>query len=153
MTIFSGGSETESSHLNHLHHLNWPPLTEHQHLLLLEVLVHKAGDFALVSPGEPVVRVDNSESPVLLVSVVVGHVVQVQFVLEQLSDDLGALAHAGHPLVDRDGGPIEIPLQVQLGLLLVKVGVVTVQHELRPGLDNLRTNKIENVDSIDTWRW
>jgi len=50
---------------------------EHQNLLLLEVLVHKAGDFALVSPGEPVVRLDNSEGPVLLVGVVVGHVVEV----------------------------------------------------------------------------
>ena len=128
-------------------------LTEHQNILGLEVLVHKTGDFALVDPGEPVVRLDDSQSPVLLVSVIVGHVVQVQLVLEQLSDHLGTLAHTGHPLVDRDGGPIEIPLQVQLGLLLVKVGVVTVQHELRPGLDNLRTNKIENVDSIDTWRW
>ena len=128
-------------------------LTEHQNILGLEVLVHKTGDFALVGPGEPVVRLDDSQSPVLLVSVIVGHVVQVQLVLEQLSDHLGTLAHTGHPLVDWDGRPIEIPLQVQLGLLLVKVGVVTVQHQLRPGLDNLRADKIENVDSIDTWRW
>ena len=76
------------------------------------------------------VRLDNSQGPVLLVGVVVGHVVQVQLVLEQLSDHLGAFAHTGHPLVDWDGRPIEIPLQVQLRLLLVKVGIVAVQHQL-----------------------
>ena len=76
------------------------------------------------------VRLDNSQGPVLLVGVVVGHVVQVQLVLEQLSDHLGTLAHTGHPLVDWDGRPIEIPLQVQLRLLLVKVGIVAVQHQL-----------------------
>ena len=83
-------------------------------------------------------RLEDSQGSVLLVSIVVGHVVQVQLVLEQLSDHLGTLAHTRHPLVDWDGGPIEVPLQVQLGLLLVKVGIVTVQHQLRPGLDNLR---------------
>ena len=97
------------------------------------------------------VRLDDSQSPVLLVSVVVGHVVQVQLVLEQLSDHLGTFAHTGHPLVHWDGRPVEIPLQVQLRLLLVQVGIVAVQHQLRPGLDNLGADEIENVDSVDTW--
>lgn len=86
------------------------------------------------------VRLEDSQGPVFLVSVIVSHVVEVQLVLEQLSDHLGTLAHTRHPLVDWDGGPIEVPLQVQLGLLLVKVGIVTVQHQLRPGLHNLRAS-------------
>ena len=86
-----------------------------------------------------------------LVGIIVSHVGEVQVLLEHLANHLGALVHAWHPLVDRDGGPVEIPLQVQLGLLLVKVGIVAVQHQLGPGLDNLRADEIENVDSVDAW--
>jgi len=119
---------------------------EHQDFLLLEILVHKTGDFALVSSGEPVIRLDDSQGSVLLVGVIVGHVVQVELVLEQLPDNLGTFLHAGHPLIHWDGRPIEIPLEVQLGLLLVKVGEVAVQHQLGARLDHLRTSYPVNVD-------
>jgi len=121
---------------------------EDQNILGLEVLVHKTGDFALVDPGEPVVRLDNSKSPVLLVGVVVGHVVQVQLVLEQLSYHLGTFLHAGHPLVHGDGRPVEIPLDVQLVLLLVQVGEVAVQHQLGARLDHLRSIETQYLDSV-----
>ena len=88
----------------------------------------------------------DSQGPVLLVRVIVGQVVQVELVLEQLPDHLGPLLHAGDPLVHGDRRPIEVPLEVQLGLLLVKVGEVAVQHQLGPRLDNLRPGYPVDVD-------
>jgi len=120
--------------------------TVDEDLLLLEIFVHKARDFALVSSGEPMVGLDHPQGPVSLVGVVVGHVVQVQLVLEQLSYHLGTFLHAGHPLVHGDGRPVEIPLDVQLVLLLVQVGEVAVQHQLGARLDHLWPGYAVNVD-------
>ena len=83
---------------------------DHKNVLLLEVLVYKTGHLespihnhnddvddkdgvvddhlAHVGSGEPVVGVEYVQCPVLLESVVVSRVEQVQLVLEQLSDNL-----------------------------------------------------------------
>ena len=66
-----------------------------------------------------------------LVGIIVSHVGEVQVLLEHLANHLGALVHARHPLVDEGGGPIEIPLQIQLRLLLRHVIKVAVQHQFR----------------------
>ena len=61
------------------------------------------------------VGVEDVEGAVLLEGVVMSGVEKVKVVLEEISNDLGSLLHAGHPLVDGEGGAVEIPLQVQLG--------------------------------------
>ena len=142
ITMFCGGPERQSQHNSY----SSGPLTVDEDLLLLEIFVHKARDFALVSSGEPMVGLDHPQGPVSLVGVVVGHVVQVQLVLEQLSYHLGTFLHAGHPLVHGDGRPVEIPLDVQLVLLLVQVGEVAVQHQLGARLDHLWPGYAVNVD-------
>ena len=58
------------------------------------------------------VRVDDTQRPVFLVGVVVRGVLQVQLVAEQVPDHLGSLVHTGNPLVHRNRGAVEIPLQV-----------------------------------------
>ena len=78
------------------------------------------------------VGVEDVEGPVLLEGVVVGGVEEVEVLLEELADDLGPLVHAGDPLVDGEGGAVEVPLQVQLVLLLLLVVKVTVYGQLFP---------------------
>ena len=75
--------------------------TYNQDFLLLEVLVHKAGDLAHVGAWEALVGVEDVEGAVLLEGVVMSGVEEVEVVLEEISNDLGFLIHAGHPLADR----------------------------------------------------
>ena len=79
------------------------------------------------------VGVEDVEGAVLLECVVMSGVEEVKVVLEEISNDLGHLLHAGHPLVDGEGGAVEIPLEVKLGGLRLLVRKVTVQEQLLPG--------------------
>ena len=84
------------------------------------------------------VGVEDVEGAVLLEGVVMSGVEEVQVVLEEISNDLGSLLHAGHPLVDGEGGAVEIPLEVQLGGLRLLVREVTVKEQLLPAQNHGR---------------
>ena len=76
------------------------------------------------------VGVEDVEITVLLEGVIMSGVEEVEVVLEEISNDLWSLLHAGHPLVDGEGGAVEIPLKVELGGLRLLVREVTVQEQL-----------------------
>ena len=71
---------------------NWTPRKSHTYTATADHNDDKDGvvddHLAHVGSGEPVVRVEYVQCPVLLESVVVSRVEQVQLVLEQLSDNL-----------------------------------------------------------------
>ena len=64
---------------------------------------------------------------------------------------LRSFLHAWNPLIDRNWRTIEIPLEIKLGLLLLHVVEVTVQHQLGSRLHHLWTINSDNVNWVNAW--